>query len=283
MIEFKNVEFAYPTQPDHDILKKISFNVPNGKFVAILGSNGSGKSTLAQHMNALLLPNSGEVLIDGEDTRNEKRLNLIREKVGIVFQNPDNQIIGTNVEENLAFGSESRGIDPIEIQKRVSQALKMVDIEKLRLESIEDLSGGQKQKVAIASVFADQTKYLILDEPTAMLDSKSRTEITKTLNQLRTKYQITIVLITHNVEEALNCDKIVLLDQGTIVKQGTPVEIFQDVELLKNLNLNVPPIVQLGDNLIKRGLPIKTPILSITQLNSQLKVLRKNGFKIDYG
>lgn len=171
--------------------------------------------------------------------------------MGIVFQNPDNQIIGTNVEKNLAIGSEARGISSTEIKERVSQALKMVSIEKLRLRSIEDLSGGQKQKVAIASVLAEQTEYLVLDEPTAMLDNRARTEIMESLKHLQSEYQVTDVLITHNVEETLNCDNIFLINHGMVVKQGPPEQIYENIHLLHRLNLNVPLIVQLGDNLKK--------------------------------
>jgi ABC-type cobalt transport system, ATPase component len=280
MINIKDVSYSYYSDEKNTILNKISLDIKRGEFISILGPNGSGKSTLAKQLNAILLPSSGTIEIDGMKTSDETKLFKIRDKVGLVFQNPDNQIIGTNVEENVAFGMECRNIDSEKIQKNVKNKLETAGLLSMAKKDIPELSGGQKQKVAIISVLADNSENIILDEPTAMLDPLARKSVIQTLYELNQKEHVTVILITHNTDEVINSDRIVLVDQGQIVKQGTPESIFKDISLLHNLNLNVPQVTELGFKLKQAGLPLKNPILSKEELIFELDDLKKKGFHI---
>lgn len=244
----------------------INLDVKEGDFIAILGHNGSGKSTLAKHLNAILLPTEGTLWIDGKDTSDENNLWDVRQTAGMVFQNPDNQIIGTVVEEDVGFGPENIGIPTDEIWERVYKSLEAVDMMKYRKYSPNKLSGGQKQRVAIAGVVAMQPKCIVLDEPTAMLDPNGRKEVMGVIKELNEKENVTVVLITHYMEEVIHADKVFIMDNGKIVMEGTPREIFSQVEELKKLRLDVPQVTLLAYELQKEGLPLKDGILTIDEL-----------------
>lgn len=252
----------------------VDLDVHEGDFVAILGHNGSGKSTLAKHINAILLPTEGMVFVDGKDTKDESKLWEIRQTAGMVFQNPDNQIIGTIVDEDVGFGPENMGVPQEEIWQRVEQSLKAVGMWEYRSHSPNKLSGGQKQRVAIAGVVAMQPKCIVLDEPTAMLDPNGRREVIRTVQELNRKQHVTVLLITHYMEEVIHADKVIVMDQGKVVMQGTPREIFSHVEELKRFRLDVPQATLVAYELQKAGVPLPNGILSNEELIEALEVYR---------
>ena len=245
---------------------EVSLDVQPGQFIAILGHNGSGKSTLAKHLNAILLPTEGSVYVDGKDTRDEEKIKEIRQTAGMVFQNPDNQIIGTVVDEDVAFGPENMGVPSEEIEKRVEEGLKTVEMWEYRSHSPNKLSGGQKQRVAIAGVVAMHPKCIVLDEPTAMLDPNGRKEVLRSVMELRKREHITVILITHYMEEVVDADHVFVMDHGHVVMQGTPREIFSQVDTLKHYRLDVPQVTILADELRKRGLDIPAGVLKKEEL-----------------
>lgn len=245
---------------------EVDLDIEPGQFIAILGHNGSGKSTLAKHMNAILVPTEGTMWVDGKDTKEEEYLWDIRQSAGMVFQNPDNQIIGTVVEEDVGFGPENLGVPTEQIWKRVEESLKAVGMIEYRHHSPNKLSGGQKQRVAIAGVMAMRPKCIVLDEPTAMLDPNGRKEVLESVQELRKREHITVILITHYMEEVVDADQVIVMDHGHVVMQGTPSEIFSQVDLLKEYRLDVPQVTILADELRKRGLDIPAGILKKEEL-----------------
>ena len=258
-ISIKNVCFSYAEetdpQPHVNAVDGVSLDVNKGEFVAVIGHNGCGKSTLAKHLNAMLLPDSGKVYVDGDDTADEQKTWDIREKVGLVLQNPDNQLVASIVEEDVAFGPENLGVDPKEIRQRVDNALKAVGMYEYRTHAPYKLSGGQKQRVAIAGILAIQPKCIVLDEPTAMLDPSGRNEVMSTLLKLNKEDGITVVLITHYMDEAVLADRVVVMDSGKVLTEGAPDEVFSQVELLKKHRLDVPQAAELAYRL--RGCGVK--------------------------
>lgn len=266
-ISLENVVFSYTdtdyenTKPEKNAVDGVSLDIKKGEFVALLGHNGCGKSTIAKHLNAMLLPDSGRVLIDGDDTCDEEKTYDIRKKVGLVLQNPDNQLVASIVEEDVAFGPENLGIPPQEIRERVDYALKAVGMYEYREHAPYKLSGGQKQRVAIAGILAMLPECIVLDEPTAMLDPNGRDEVLSTLLKLNKEKNITIVLITHYMDEAVLADRVVVMDSGKILTQGTADEVFSQVELLKKHRLDVPQSTELANKLIGCGVKInKMPL-----------------------
>lgn len=244
----------------------VNLDVEPGQFIAILGHNGSGKSTLAKHLNAILLPTQGSVTVDGMDTRDVKKLDAIRQTTGMVFQNPDNQIIGTVVEEDVGFGPENMGVPTEEIWKRVDDSLKKTGMTAYRYASPNKLSGGQKQRVAIAGVVAMRPSCIVLDEPTAMLDPNGRREVLEAVSELNQKENVTVILITHYMEEVIHANKVYVMDRGNVVMQGTPREIFSQVETLKKYRLDVPQVTLLAHELHKAGVDIPEGILTKEEL-----------------
>lgn len=273
IIKTKNLKFEYIRRDEEGNVEGIttavddvSLEIQQGDFIAILGHNGSGKSTLAKHMNAILYPTEGSVWVDGKDTSEEKNLWEIRQKAGMVFQNPDNQIIGQIVEEDVGFGPENLGVPTKEIWERVEESLKAVDMYEFRKYSPNKLSGGQKQRVSIAGVIAMHPKCIVLDEPTAMLDPNGRKEVIRAVRALNDVENITVILITHYMEEIIHADKVFVMDQGRIAMQGTPREIFSKVDMLKKMRLDVPQVTLLAHELKKAGLPIRDGILTKEEL-----------------
>lgn len=273
IIETKNLIFEYIRRDEEGnvesinrALDNVEIDVQKGDFVAILGHNGSGKSTLAKHINAILIPTEGTVWVKGMDTKDEDNLWDIRQSAGMVFQNPDNQIIATVVEEDVGFGPENLGIPTKEIWERVEQSLKAVGMLEYRKHSPNKLSGGQKQRIAIAGIMAMKPECIILDEPTAMLDPNGRKEVIRTIKQLNEKEKVTVLLITHYMDEAIYADKVIVMDQGKIVMQGTPREIFSKVDELKHYRLDVPQVTELAYELQKSGLAIPNGILTVEEL-----------------
>jgi len=252
----------------------VDLNIQAGDFIAILGHNGSGKSTLAKHINAILTPTKGTMWVDGMDTKDEEKLWDIRQDAGMVFQNPDNQIIGTIVEEDVGFGPENIGVPTDEIWQRVEESLKAVGMLKYRRHSPNKLSGGQKQRVAIAGVMAMHPRCIVLDEPTAMLDPNGRKSVIQTAQKLNREEGITIILITHYMEEVIEADHIFVMDKGKVVMQGNPKEVFSQVEMLKSLRLDVPQATLLAYELQKRGIPLPNGILSNQELVDELWQLK---------
>ena len=250
----------------HRAVDEVDLDVKEGQFIAILGHNGSGKSTLAKHINAILVPTGGTMWVDGKDTKKPEELWNVRQSAGMVFQNPDNQIIGTVVEEDVGFGPENLGVPTDEIWERVEDSLKAVGMIEYRHHSPNKLSGGQKQRVAIAGVVAMEPKCIVLDEPTAMLDPVGRKEVLKTVQKLRKKKNVTVILITHYMEEVIDADKIYVMDHGHVVMEGTPREIFAQVDRLKEYRLDVPQVTILADKLRKMGLDIPEEILRKEEL-----------------
>ena len=244
IIQFENVHYRYP-DADHDSLCGVDLTIEEGSFVAVLGHNGSGKSTLAKHMNAILLPTEGRVLVDGMDTADEAQLLPVRRTVGMVFQNPDNQIVANVVEEDVAFAPENLGVPPAEIRERVDSALKTVGMYEHRQHAPHLLSGGQKQRVAIAGVLAMQPRCIVLDEPTAMLDPRGREEVISTVSRLNRERGITVVLITHHMNEAADANRVGVMHKGGILLDGSPSEVFSQVELLRKAGLDVPQTTDL--------------------------------------
>ena len=255
------LKFRYdPEQPVY-ALNGVSVGVRRGEFVAVLGANGCGKSTLAKHFNAILLPESGTVLVEGMDTRDEEKIYDIRQKVGMVFQSPDNQIVATVVEEDVAFALENLGVPPEEMRRRVDDAMKMAGIYEYRERAPHNLSGGQKQRVAIAGVVAMRPDCLILDEATAMLDPRGREQVMQTIHRLNKDLGITVVAITHYMEEAAQADRVLVMSQGHVVMEGTPKEVFRQTEKVRALRLDVPQAAELRDELVKAGIPMPEGII----------------------
>lgn len=277
MIEFNSVRYAYKSsegEDEQEVINNINLSVKQGEFLAVLGHNGSGKSTLAKHINAMLIPTEGTVIVDGIDTKNPESLWDVRSTAGMVFQNPDNQIVATIVEEDVAFGPENLGVEPSEIRKIVDDSLKKVDMYEYRKHAPHLLSGGQKQRVAIAGVLAMKPKCIVFDEPTAMLDPKGRKEVMEQINELNSKYGITIVLITHYMDEAAQADRIVIIDDGKLAMEGTPRKIFSNVEKVKSLGLDVPQVTELAYELSKEGIHLKTDVLNVDEMVEALCQLK---------
>ena len=252
----------------------VDIDIPQGSFVAVLGHNGSGKSTLAKHMNAILVPTDGTMWVDGKDTKDMEKLWEIRQSAGMVFQNPDNQIIGTVVEEDVGFGPENLGVPTKEIWKRVEDSLRAVGMLDRRKDSPNKLSGGQKQRVAIAGVIAMEPKCIVLDEPTAMLDPNGRKEVISAVEKLRREKNVTVILITHYMEEVVDADQVFVMDDGRIVMHGTPREIFSRVDELKKYRMDVPQVTMLADELFHRGVDLPKGILRREELVEALCRLR---------
>lgn len=281
MIKTDNLIFEYEKRDEegnvigtHRAIDEVNLDIEPGQFIAILGHNGSGKSTLAKHMNAILVPSGGTMWVDGKDTKEEENLWDVRQTAGMVFQNPDNQIIGTVVEEDVGFGPENLGVPTEEIWQRVEKSLSAVGMIEYRHHSPNKLSGGQKQRVAIAGVVAMCPKCIVLDEPTAMLDPNGRKEVLRTVEELRKREHVTVILITHYMEEVIGADRVIVMDQGHVVMDGTTREIFSQVELLKKYRLDVPQVTMLAHGLKQRGLDIKEGILTTNEL---IEALEKGG------
>ena len=277
MIRAEKLVFEYDKRDEegnvigsHRAIDGVDIDVPQGSFVAILGHNGSGKSTLAKHMNAILVPTGGTMWVDGRDTKDPNELWNIRQSAGMVFQNPDNQIIGTVVEEEVGFGPENLGVPTDEIWKRVENSLRAVGMLERRKDSPNKLSGGQKQRVAIAGVIAMEPKCIVLDEPTAMLDPNGRKEVIRTVHELNRAEGITMVLITHYMEEVVDADRVIVMDDGHIVMDGTPKEIFSRVEELKQYRMDVPQVTELAYELQKNGVDLPDGILTLEELMKYL-------------
>ena len=247
-------------------IDQVNLEVEEGQFIAVLGHNGSGKSTLAKHLNAILVPTEGTVWVDGTNTSDPNELWNVRQSAGMVFQNPDNQIIGTVVEEEVGFGPENLGVPTDEIWKRVENSLRAVGMLERRKDSPNKLSGGQKQRVAIAGVIAMEPKCIVLDEPTAMLDPNGRKEVIEAVEQLRKEKNVTVILITHYMEEVIDADQVFVMDEGHVVMHGTPKEIFSRVDELKKYRMDVPQVTMLADALIQKGVPLPKGILRREEL-----------------
>ena len=273
MIRAEKLVFEYDKRDEegnvigsHRAIDGVDIDIPQGSFVAILGHNGSGKSTLAKHMNAILVPTGGTMWVDGRDTKDPNELWNIRQSAGMVFQNPDNQIIGTVVEEEVGFGPENLGVPTDEIWKRVENSLRAVGMLERRKDSPNKLSGGQKQRVAIAGVIAMEPKCIVLDEPTAMLDPNGRKEVIEAVEHLRKEKNVTVILITHYMEEVIDADQVFVMDEGHVVMHGTPKEIFSRVDELKKYRMDVPQVTMLADALIQKGVPLPKGILRREEL-----------------
>lgn len=281
IIEFDNVVFRYPADEEGQKLPPavdgVSLKIYEGEFVAILGHNGSGKSTLAKLSNGLLIPESGKVTVDGMDTASEEDEIKVKQTVGVVFQNPDNQIVATIVEEDVAFGPENLGIEPSEIRKRVDESLKIVGMYKYRRHEPHKLSGGQKQRVAIAGIIAMQPRCIVLDEPTAMLDPVGRRDVMKAIKRLNRELGITVIYITHYMEEACEADRIVVMDDARLLTEGTPKEVFSDTQKICDIGLDVPQTARLAQMLIADGVKLKNDLISIDELVENIDALLKGG------
>lgn len=280
IIEAKDVYFSYQSddeeiQEPKNVLEGVSLDIYKGEFVAILGHNGSGKSTIAKHFNAILLPQNGTVTVNGMDTKDEEKIFDIRQTVGMVFQNPDNQIVATIVEEDVAFALENLGVPPAQIRERVDDALKTVNMYEYKDHAPHRLSGGQKQRVAIAGVIAMRPTCIVLDEPTAMLDPYGRTEVLKTIKHLNKEFGTTIVLITHYMDEAAQADRIIVMDNGRVIDNDVPKKVFSQVEKLKSVGLDVPQVTELCFGLQQNGLDISTEIISEDECVDTLITLLK--------
>ena len=282
IVEAKNLTFEYIRRDEEGNVEGITTAVDNvnidikaGDFVAVLGHNGSGKSTFAKHLNALVMQTEGTVYVDGMDTKDSGNTLSIRQTAGMVFQNPDNQIVGTLVDEEVGFGPENIGVPTEEIWERVEKSLKAVGMYQFRSASPNKLSGGQKQRVAIAGIVAMKPKCIVLDEPTAMLDPLGRKEVLNVLHELNRKENVTIILITHYMEEVIDADYVYVMDGGKLVMDGTPRQIFTQVEMLKSMRLDVPQVTELAYELKKAGLPIKDGIIRNEELVEELKRLDK--------
>lgn len=283
IINTKNLIFEYIRRDEEGNVESINraidqvdIDVQKGDFVAILGHNGSGKSTLAKHINAILIPTEGTVWVKGMDTKEEDKLWDIRQTAGMVFQNPDNQIIATVVEEDVGFGPENLGVPTDEIWKRVEDSLKAVGMLDFRKHSPNKLSGGQKQRVAIAGIMAMKPECIVLDEPTAMLDPNGRKEVIRTIKELNINEKVTVLLITHYMDEVIHADKVIVMDKGRIVMQGTPKEIFSKVDELKQYRLDVPQVTELAHELQKKGLMIPNGILTVDELVDALVLVKSS-------
>ena len=268
IINASDASFSY--DDGTKVLEKFNFDAEKGSFIALLGHNGSGKSSFARLLNGILLPTDGVIYIDGIDTKNEETIFEVRKSCGLVFQNPDNQIIASVIEDDVAFAPENLGIEPAEIRKRVDDALKSVGMYEYKDSSPQHLSGGQKQRVAIAGIVAMRPKIIVLDEPTAMLDPLGRNEVMKTVKNLNRNYGITVILITHNMEEAVLADRVAVMESGKIILDGTPKEVFSEYETLVKTGLDVPQITRLAYELNKEGVPIRSNILSVAEFVQEL-------------
>lgn len=275
MITAQGVIFQYdnPEEAPRLVLEGIDLSIEKGSFVALLGHNGSGKSTLAKHFNAMLLPTGGRVLVEGIDTAEEEQKYEIRRMVGMVLQNPDNQLVSTIVEEDVAFGPENLGVPPEEIRRRVDDALRAVDMYDYREHAPDKLSGGQKQRVAIAGILAMQPDCIVLDEPTAMLDPKGRREVLDTIHRLNRERRMTVVLITHYMDEAAGADRVVVMDEGRILMDAAPRQVFARVEELRAVELDVPQPTELCHLLRKAGVPLPEDVLTVEECVSALSLL----------
>lgn len=272
-IEFQNMSHVYHAgqENEHKALQGINLSIKAGQFTVILGANGSGKSTLAKHLNGLLLPTSGRCLVNGSDTSDPEELWQVRQQVGMVFQNPDNQLIAAVVEDDIAFGPENLGVPPAEIRQRVRESLEIVNMTHYRTFAPHLLSGGQKQRIAIAGALAMHTSCLVLDEPTAMLDPQGRQEVMETVQRLHREQGITVILITHFMEEAALADRLIIMDQGQIVCSGTPRELFTDVPRMKQLGLDVPLAAEMAWELRQQGIDLPADILTDEELVAALE------------
>ena len=275
VIEIKNLHYTYPGD-EMESLCGVSLEIEKGSFVAVLGHNGSGKSTLAKHLNAILLPTEGEVLINGLDTADEDRLLDIRRTVGMVFQNPDNQIVANVVEDDVAFAPENLGVAPAEIRERVDKALRQVDMYEFKMHAPHLLSGGQKQRVAIAGVIAMEPEVIVLDEPTAMLDPKGRREVIETVTKLCCEKGITVVLITHHMSECTGADRVIVMSNGHVVADGSPESVFSQVELMRDEGLAVPATTELIYELNKRGWSLPLTALGVESCAKEIAKYVRN-------
>lgn len=288
IVKAKNLTFEY-IRRDEDgnvegitkAVDNVSIDIKQGDFVAVLGHNGSGKSTFAKHLNALVMPTEGTVWVDSMDTREEENILKVRQTAGMVFQNPDNQIVGTLVDEEVGFGPENIGVPTEEIWERVEKSLKAVGMYAFRNQSPNKLSGGQKQRVAIAGIVAMKPKCIVLDEPTAMLDPLGRKDVLNVLHELNRQENVTVILITHYMEEVIDIDKLYVMDDGKLVMSGTPREIFSQVEKLKELRLDVPHVTELAYELQKEGVPLKNGILTSEEFTEELIRVRNEGFNVN--
>lgn len=288
IVKAKNLTFEY-IRRDEDgnvegitkAVDNVSIDIKQGDFVAVLGHNGSGKSTFAKHLNALVMPTEGTVWVDGMDTMEEENTLKVRQTAGMVFQNPDNQIVGTLVDEEVGFGPENIGVPTEEIWERVEKSLKAVGMYAFRNQSPNKLSGGQKQRVAIAGIVAMKPKCIVLDEPTAMLDPLGRKDVLNVLHELNRQENVTVILITHYMEEVIDIDKLYVMDDGKLVMSGTPREIFSQVEKLKKLRLDVPHVTELAYELQKEGVPLKNGILTSEEFTEELIRVRNEGFNVN--
>ncbi|ACR71364.1 cobalt/nickel transport system ATP-binding protein [Lachnospira eligens ATCC 27750] len=288
IVKAKNLTFEY-IRRDEDgnvegitkAVDNVSIDIKQGDFVAVLGHNGSGKSTFAKHLNALVMPTEGTVWVDGMDTREEENTLKVRQTAGMVFQNPDNQIVGTLVDEEVGFGPENIGVPTEEIWERVEKSLKAVGMYAFRNQSPNKLSGGQKQRIAIAGIVAMKPKCIVLDEPTAMLDPLGRKDVLNVLHELNRQENVTVILITHYMEEVIDIDKLYVMDDGKLVMSGTPREIFSQVEKLKELRLDVPHVTELAYELQKEGVPLKNGILTSEEFTEELIRVRNEGFNVN--
>ena len=288
IVKAKNLTFEYIRRDEDgnvEVITKavdnVSIDIKQGDFVAVLGHNGSGKSTFAKHLNALVMPTEGTVWVDGMDTREEENTLKVRQTAGMVFQNPDNQIVGTLVDEEVGFGPENIGVPTEEIWERVEKSLKAVGMYAFRNQSPNKLSGGQKQRVAIAGIVAMKPKCIVLDEPTAMLDPLGRKDVLNVLHELNRQENVTVILITHYMEEVIDIDKLYVMDDGKLVMSGTPREIFSQVEKLKELRLDVPHVTELAYELQKEGVPLKNGILTSEEFTEELIRVRNEGFNVN--
>ena len=288
IVKAENLTFEYIRRDEEGNVEGItkavdnmSIDIKQGDFVAVLGHNGSGKSTFAKHLNALVMPTEGTVWVDGMDTREEENTLKVRQTAGMVFQNPDNQIVGTLVDEEVGFGPENIGVPTEEIWERVEKSLKAVGMYAFRNQSPNKLSGGQKQRVAIAGIVAMKPKCIVLDEPTAMLDPLGRKDVLNVLHELNRQENVTVILITHYMEEVIDIDKLYVMDDGKLVMSGTPREIFSQVEKLKELRLDVPHVTELAYELQKEGVPFKNGILTSEEFTEELIRVRNEGFNVN--
>ena len=288
IVKAKNLTFEY-IRRDEDgnvegitkAVDNVSIDIKQGDFVAVLGHNGSGKSTFAKHLNALVMPTEGTVWVDSMDTREEENTLKVRQTAGMVFQNPDNQIVGTLVDEEVGFGPENIGVPTEEIWERVEKSLKAVGMYAFRNQSPNKISGGQKQRVAIAGIVAMKPKCIVLDEPTAMLDPLGRKDVLNVLHELNRQENVTVILITHYMEEVIDIDKLYVMDDGKLVMSGTTREIFSQVEKLKELRLDVPHVTELAYELQKEGVPLKNGILTSEEFTEELIRVRNEGFNVN--
>ncbi len=275
IIKIRDLVFEYVTEDSkYRAVDNFNLNIKKGEFVAVIGHNGSGKSTLSKNLNAILIPTSGEILVNGMNTKDEDKLWSIRQSAGMVFQNPDNQIVATIVEEDVAFGCENLGIEATEIRARVDWALKSVDMYEMRDRQPHLLSGGQKQRVAIAGIIAMRPDCIIFDEATAMLDPSGRAEVMATIKRLNKEYNITVLHITHFMGEAVEADRVVVMEKGKKVLEGSPREVFNNVDKLKKIGLDVPYMTELSHLLVKEGVNIKQDILTVDEMVGELCQLR---------